>query len=683
VSNIVGSALWGKKDGGTRPRAIVAAVVAAVAALAVPAIAHAGDVPPSLLAQAQSNPSQTFNVIIQTGTGSQTLTGTSSVPPVQVTAQALSAGSQQAFQNALKAAQAASQKLSDIANKVTAAANQVAQLQTQANAAGAKAAQTGSPGDQNAANQVQAQLAQAQANLANLQAQQTALQQSAIQSQLSLIQQQTRYVSAYGQAASDITWQYTIIPAVSASVSGSDVVSLAASPNVVSVTPDTAVASTAGPAGPAPNANSSAHWQDATGTHDWWGSPARKAAQGHTPTIAIVDSGVDPSRIQDFGGRLLGQVNLTSLQPNSPGDGRGHGTMVASIAAGGSQNYPGVDPDAPLISLDVLNDNGEGRVSDVIAACDWILANHNAYNIRVANFSLDTAQDSSFLYDPLSKAVEQLWMNGIVVVAAAGNYAVNGQASGVHYAPASDPFVITVGGLDIGKDGNVSNDVAAPWSSWGYTNDGFLKPDISAPARYIVGACPTGATLCASNQNPSLPAGYVQLSGTSFAAPMVSAAAAALLAIHPDWGPDQVKGWLMLTAYQLPAATPGSAGVGELDMKDALNPGGALGKVTSPPNPNAGLDQYIAQTPAGPVFDAASWSSAAQTNASWDSASWSSASWSSASWSSASWSSASWSSASWSSASWSSASWSSASWSNNAAGLAVANNATSDVSPTG
>jgi serine protease AprX len=400
-------------------------------------------------------------------------------------------------------------------------------------------------------------------------------------------------------------------------------------------------------------------WVDSMNAHWYWGSPSRKQATRAMPTIAIVDSGIDASRVDNFDRRVLTQVDLTSgTGPNSPGDGRGHGTMVASLASGSNDKRTGVNPDARLVSLDVIDDNGTGRTSDVIASIDWILQNRNAYNIRVANFSLQSVAESSFMFDPLSIAVERLWLNGIVVVAAAGNYANGGAVSGVLYAPASDPFVITVGAVDIGKDGNVRNDVAAPWSAWGYTRDGFLKPEISAPGRYMIGAIPAGSTLAAAGgQDPKLvKQGYIELSGTSFAAPVVSGAAAVLLAVHPDWTPDQVKGALMVSVSPLPAAVFGSVGMGEINLKDALS-------VTAPPNPNAALNAYLVSTPAGPVFDAARWSSGARTNASWSSASWSSASWSSASWSSASWSSASWSSASWASASWSSAAWTSASWS--------------------
>ena len=66
----------------------------------------------------------------------------------------------------------------------------------------------------------------------------------------------------------------------------------------------------------------------------------------------------------------------------------------------------------------------------------------------------------------------------MTVVAAAGNYATDGAESGVLHAPGNDPFVITVGASDINGSVDAGDDFAAPWSAWGYTPDGFLKPDV-------------------------------------------------------------------------------------------------------------------------------------------------------------------------------------------------------------
>src|SRR5207237_8674899 len=93
------------------------------------------------------------------------------------------------------------------------------------------------------------------------------------------------------------------------------------------------------------------------------------------PPTAVVDSGPDASKVADFGARVVQQVNLTTLPNTSPGDGRGHGTFVAGIAAGQAPGYAGASPRSNIVSLDVMDDTGTARTSDVIAASQWILAN--------------------------------------------------------------------------------------------------------------------------------------------------------------------------------------------------------------------------------------------------------------------------------------------------------------------
>jgi serine protease AprX len=373
-------------------------------------------------------------------------------------------------------------------------------------------------------------------------------------------------------------------------------------------------------------------WPDAANVSSFWvGRPS-------VPTIAIVDSGVDAGH-PDLSGRVTQQVTFTTLLPNSSGDGRGHGTLVASIAAGSGVGYAGAAPQAKIISLDVLNDNGEGLMSDVIAAADWLYANKSKYNIRVANFSLNSAEQSSFMYDPLAKAVEKLWLSGMVVVTAAGNTASGGLQSGVQYAPANDPFVITVGAVDIAGTVKSSDDFAAPWSSFGYTLDGFSKPEIAAPGRYMNGAVSAGSTMRGEHPERLVDSSHMWMSGTSFAAPVVAGAAAQILAVTPTLTPDQVKGALMLKAE--PGLDPSTRAFGVGIVK-----ADAASAVVNAPNPNAGLNQFLVPDPNGtptPVFDNAAWSSAAWANAAWNSAAWSSAAWSSSTTADAAWSSAAWS----------------------------------------
>jgi len=306
----------------------------------------------------------------------------------------------------------------------------------------------------------------------------------------------------------------------------------------------------------------------------------------------------------------------------------------------------------------VMDDQGKAMTSDVIAAADWILQNKDRYDIRVANFSLHSSRPSSFRTDPLDRAVERLWFAGVVVVTSAGNYAKDGVASGVPFAPANDPFVLTVGAADLGAQTGAEDDSNAPWSAHGRTPDGFTKPDIAAPGRGLVGPVPVASTLYEERPDRAVFPGYMRLSGTSFAAPIVSAAAAYVLAAHPEWTPDDVKGALLVSAEKAGKAVSGSLGVGSLDARGAQ-------RVSKAPNPNRALNRFLINDPAGsayPVFDAASWDSAAKADVSWDSASWADAAWTDASWDSASWADASWSDASWADASWADASWADASW---------------------
>src|SRR5205085_6191789 len=180
--------------------------------------------------------------------------------------------------------------------------------------------------------------------------------------------------------------------------------------------------------------------------------------------------------------------------------------------------------------------------------------------------------------------------------------------SGVRYAPGNDPFVITVGALDLKGSLRTSDHVAAPWSAYGYTYDGFAKPELVAPGRYMIGPVPSNSTLARERTAQLVGGDYIQLSGTSLAAAVASGVAADVIALHPGWTPDQVKGALMLTARPDRNAAPLSTGVGEISA-----PAAAL--VVAPPNPNLALEAFVKPDPnddGRPAFDAVSWNESAK-----------------------------------------------------------------------
>jgi serine protease AprX len=461
---------------------------------------------------------------------------------------------------------------------------------------------------------------------------------------------------------------FSSINGVSLTVSGKELLKLARHPSVAAITRDEPLTLVGDGDWTVADPEDAGMWRDVVSAESLWDLPAITCAVSllgvkldpscvpspgsqapQAPAIAIFDSGIDASKTADFGSRIVARANFASDEPNATGDPMGHGTMVAGVAAGNSPVYPGVARNAPLVDVRVASSAGQALTSDIVAAVDWVLANKTRYNIRVANFSLVGNQATTFKFDPLDKAVEKLWFNGVVVVAAAGN---NGNALGPVGigAPANDPFVITVGALDMMKTIGVADDRRAPWSAYGPTADGFMKPDLAAPGRWVVGPIPSGSTIHLRKPLRVVAPGYMWMSGTSFSAPMAAGAAAQILARNPGLSPDQVKGALMLTARYLPTQDPG-AGVGEIDIA-------AAAKVSSPPNPNANLYQFVS----GGSFDAEAWAAHVSVNSNWTASNWTASNWVSSNWTASNWVASNWTASNWVSSNWTASNWVASNW---------------------
>src|SRR5262249_12673165 len=150
------------------------------------------------------------------------------------------------------------------------------------------------------------------------------------------------------------------IDGVAVQLTGAQILALAGDKHVTAITPDAHMPLSVASG----NIDNKEKWPYVTGVDKFNGAPAA--------TIAIVDSGIDATR-PEFAGRIVADVNLSTLPNNSPGDGRGHGTFVAGIAAGRLAGKDGAAPTAKLVSIDVLDDEGMARTIDVIPAADWSL----------------------------------------------------------------------------------------------------------------------------------------------------------------------------------------------------------------------------------------------------------------------------------------------------------------------
>jgi serine protease AprX len=450
---------------------------------------------------------------------------------------------------------------------------------------------------------------------------------------------------AVNAAGGKVKQQFRSINGVLAQMKGDEILALAKNPGILTITRNDSLTSFGSDA-PAPSTYVNEEvWRGSVGALPFiYGMGAFAGLQ--PPTIAIVDSGIDDQSVPDFAGRVI--THASFVDGSSELDPEGHGTMVAGIAAGASTKYSGVAPKAKLVDVQVANADGEARTSDVIAGIDWILQHKDELGIRVVNISLSGNVETDFRYDPLDQAVEKLWLNGIVVVVPVGNQGADSGPVKLG-SPANDPFVVTVGALDPNQTMSPADDFRAPWSAYGVTPDGFTKPELSAPGRYMVAPVPASSKFAAKAPDRIVAPGYMWMSGTSFSSPVVAGIAAQLLAAHPNWTPDQVKGALMASASRLSA--PG-VGVGEPNAYYAAT-------LSTPPNVNEGLSAFVEldSTTGLNVFNAANWTSAVTANANWTVSNWTSANWTMANWTSANWTSANWTTANWTSANWTAANW--------------------------
>jgi serine protease AprX len=272
---------------------------------------------------------------------------------------------------------------------------------------------------------------------------------------------------------------------------------------------------------------------------------------GDDVTVAVVDSGIN--RLDDFDDRVVRSRNFSGEGLGK--DRNGHGTWVAGIIAGSDPKgrYVGIAPGADLLNVKVAGKDGSAHVGDVIKALQWLVDNKDRYDVRVINISLNSAIADSYLRDPLSAAVEQAWFQGIVVVVSAGNL---GTASfAVDHAPANDPYVITAGAFDDRGTADRADDVLADWSSRGVTEDGYAKPEVTAPGVDIVSTFGDERTYLAEEFPESIVDGhYMRLTGTSASAAVVSGTVALMLEEDPSLTPDEVKFRVMATG----AAVDGS-----------------------------------------------------------------------------------------------------------------------------
>ena len=221
--------------------------------------------------------------------------------------------------------------------------------------------------------------------------------------------------------------------------------------------------------------------------------------------VAVVDTGID-ARHPDL--NVVSQVDFVAMsggdRAGSVGDPVGHGTHVAGIIGGrdNGTGMVGMAPGVPLHDLRVLDAEGSGYTSDILAAVDYILDNPQ---IRVANFSLGGPAGSAMDRE-LERAFQRLEDAGVVVAVAAGN-------------ESSPVSTTTPAGFDVGLVVSAYDAAAGDRGFASFSNFGD-EVDLTAPGVAVRSTWPGG--------------GEAELDGTSMATPHVAGAAAGVAVLYPD-----------------------------------------------------------------------------------------------------------------------------------------------------
>lgn len=265
-----------------------------------------------------------------------------------------------------------------------------------------------------------------------------------------------------------------------------------------------------------------------------------KANKKGDVTIAIIDTGID-GKHPDLKEKLLPGYDAYG-QGKEYVDMQGHGTHCAGIAAAFHNDIgvAGYAPDAKLIAVKVLGDNGSGSYAAVADGIAWAAKS----KADVMSMSLGGPSSSQAIADAIALAVK----NGKLVVAAMGNSGKN--ASVISY-PAADKGVFAVGANDI-------KDKTASFSQVG------KHCAISAPGVNIMSTFPTYAS--------GMPAvNYGSISGTSMACPGVSGLAALVKSVNPSLKADQIKDIITKSSVDLgPKGWDQDYGAGKINTLAAV-----------------------------------------------------------------------------------------------------------------
>ena len=262
---------------------------------------------------------------------------------------------------------------------------------------------------------------------------------------------------------------------------------------------------------------------------------------GSGVTVAILDTGI--AMHPDFADRVIGFRDFVGTS-RMPYDDCGHGTHVAGCLCGNGACsgglYAGVAPGCRILSGKVLDDKGDGTISNMAAGIEWVLDCRELYQIKILNISVSMGEtDHVRMMQYLVSCLEKVWDAGIFVVVAAGN---KGPAAGSISPLGASRKVVTVGCHD-GNSFHGRQNSCESYSGRGPTCAELKKPDIVAPGTDIM-SCSAGFRQTVRGCRDA----YIVKNGTSMSTPLVAGAAALCLQKYPEYSNEQLNRRILWSA---------------------------------------------------------------------------------------------------------------------------------------
>ena len=276
-------------------------------------------------------------------------------------------------------------------------------------------------------------------------------------------------------------------------------------------------------------------------THFFW----RENPENYA--VAVVDSGI--IRHPDLKEQVIAFYDFSNEKSDDCIDYFGHGTHVAGCLAGDGRclngRYHGICPTAKLVILKVLNRNGLGEAKWLIEALKYILENYKKWNIKIVNLSLGVEKEvSDASLSVIIQLVNAIIRKNILVVCAAGNY---GPENNTIYGIGKLQDVITVGCYDgIYEKINATNNCRM-FSGRGDKRSTIIKPDIVAPGTKIISCNNAPEKL----RNGKIRNAYIEKSGTSMAAPIISGVLMGILLNYPSISPREAQKMVLSLATDI------------------------------------------------------------------------------------------------------------------------------------